>query len=357
MKIVVYPADSFGCGHFRLIWSSEVLVAQGHDVVLTEPKDRSVEIVLDGDTVVDVKVEADVVVFQRVTHQWIADAVPILRSRGVAVVIDIDDDLNAVHPRNPAWESMHPRNDGKRLVGGGIHRHSWAHLSRACREATLVTVSTPALLDVYARHGRGHVIYNHLPDMYYGVPHEDSDLLGWPASLHSHPDDPGVMGGAVARLVEEGYRFCTVSDPKGVGAAFGLPRDPAGGALDMNHWPAGVAKLGVGIAPLADTRFNKSKSFLKPLEMSALGVPWVASPRAEYVRLHRKGVGALADTPRRWHKELSRLLSSPRLRAERAEAGRAVAETMRVRDNAWRWIEAWERAALLQKESRPVAVP
>jgi len=125
----------------------------------------------------------------------------------------------------------------------------------------------------------------------------------------------------------------------------------------MNHWPAGVAKLGVGIAPLADTRFNKSKSFLKPLEMSALGVPWVASPRAEYVRLHRKGVGALADTPRRWHKELSRLLSSPRLRAERAEAGRAVAETMRVRDNAWRWIEAWERAALLQKESRPVAVP
>lgn len=342
---------------FRLIWPAQALIDQGHDVVLTEPKDRSVEIVLEGDTVRDVRVEADVVVFQRVTHRWIAEAVPILRRRGVAVVIDIDDDLNSVHPRNPAWASMHPRNAGKRLSGGGgIHRHSWAYLNQACREATLVTVSTPALLDVYARHGRGHVLYNYLPDMYYGVPHHDSDLLGWPASLHSHPDDPSAVGGAVARLVSEGTGFITVGDPKGAGEAFGLAADPRGSAVEMLRWPGAVAELGVGIAPLADTKFNRAKSWLKPLEMSALGVPWVASPRAEYTRLHKLGAGALADTPRRWHKELSRLLASPSLRAERAEEGRKLAETMRIRDHAWRWAEAWQRAALLQKESGPVAV-
>jgi len=339
-----------------MIWPAQILRDQGHDVVITEPKDRSVEIVLEGDTVRDVKVDADVVVFQRVTHQWIADAIPALRKRGVAVVVDIDDDLTAVHPSNPAWESMHPKNLGRPMAGGGINRHAWSHLNRACREATLVTVSTPALLDVYARHGRGHVLPNYLPDAYYGVPHEDSDLLGWPASLHSHPDDPSVMGGAVARLVSDGYAFRTVGDPKGAGPAFGLSEDPPGAPVDMDLWPAAVAQIGVGIAPLADTRFNRSKSHLKILEMSALGIPWVASPRAEYAAFYKRGAGALADTPRRWHKELSRLLSSPALRTERAEAGRALAEKMRIRDQAWRWMEAWNRAALLQKESSPMAV-
>jgi hypothetical protein len=114
------------------------------------------------------------------------------------------------------------------------------------------------------------------------------------------------------------------------------------------EWPSAVARLGIGIAPLADTRFNACKSWLKPLEMSALGVPWVASPRAEYERLHRRGAGALAGTPNRWYKELARLRASSALRAERAEAGRAVADELRLARHAWRWLEAWSRARELQ---------
>jgi hypothetical protein len=105
-----------------------------------------------------------------------------------------------------------------------------------------------------------------------------------------------------------------------------------------------VAELGIGIAPLADTRFNRCKSWLKPLELSALGVPWVASPRVEYARLHAEGAGILADTPRRWHRELRRLQLSPALRAELAAAGREVAARFRLEDNAWRWLETWSAA-------------
>jgi hypothetical protein len=356
MRVVVYPADTGGCGHFRIIWPAELLRAAGHDVEIRPPADRGLKLRIGADDhaedVLDVD-DADVIVFQRLTHQWMAEAVPLLRAKGVAVVVDIDDDLTTVHPRNPAYDSMHPRNAGRRK-GGDIHRHSWQHLAAACREATLVTVSTPALLERYARHGRGHVIYNHLPDHYYGVPHDDSGVIGWPAALASHPDDPSVIGGAVARLVSEGAGFRVVGDPVGVGAAFGLTADPAGRTgVDVNGWPAAVAELGVGIAPLADTRFNAAKSWLKPLEMSALGVPWVASPRAEYVRLHRMGAGVLADTPRRWYRELKRLVDSPALRAERAEEGRAVAEGLRLSRNAWRWWEAWERARATQ--SAPTA--
>lgn len=350
MRVVVYPADRWACGHFRMIWPGELLAAAGHDVTVVRAEDRHVDIVMQGETVVDVRVEADVVVFQRLTHQWMADAVPILRSKGVAVVVDVDDDLNRIHPANPAYRALHPDNLGRGRHG---NRHSWIHLNRACRDATLVTVSTPALLDVYARHGRGHVLHNYLPDHYYDVPHVDSAVLGWPASLHSHPNDPAVVGDAVARLVGEGATFRTVGDPRGAGPAFELPCDPPGAAVEMEDWPAAVASLGVGMAPLADTAFNRAKSWLKPLEMSALGVPWVASPRAEYAALHRLGAGMLADTPRRWHRSLRRLTGSETARKEQAEANRQVAENLRLRDHAGLWMEAWERALHIQRVPGP----
>lgn len=341
MRVVVYPADRYGCGHFRMIWPGQALRAQGHDVEVVDTTDRRVRIHMEGDRVADVEIDADVVVFQRLTHQWMAKAVPVLRSKGVAVVVDIDDDLRSVHPSNPAFAGIHPRNSQS--------RHSWRNLDSACREATLVTVSTPALLPVYASHGRGALLYNYLPALYDNLVHEDSDVIGWPASFHSHPNDPDALGGAVARIVGDGGQFRMIGDSTGAGAALGLGADPPGGGVPIGQWPHAVAGLGIGIAPLADTRFNASKSWLKPLEMCAAGVPWVASPRAEYTRLHVRGAGLLAERPRAWYRELRRLRESPALRREMSEAGKSVAQGLRLEDHAWRWMEAWERALNIQK--------
>lgn len=350
MRITVFPADVYGCGHFRIIWAANLLKEQGHDITIIRPGERQLELIVDKEVVRDVVLDTDVVVFQRITHAWIAQAVPVLRAKGIAVVVDMDDDLTCVHPSNPAYAGMHPRNEWSVQVGQSApHRHNWRHLSAACREATLVTVSTPGLMDVYARHGRGRVIYNHLPDSYFGVDHTDSDVIGWPAALVSHPNDPGELGGAMARLTADGADFRVVGDPTATGGAFGLLEDPPGlRGVDIHGWPAAVATLGIGVTPLADTRFNAAKSWLKPLELSALGVPWVGSPRAEYARLHARGAGVLADSPRRWYRELDRLRRSPELRADVAGRGREVAEGLRLRDNAWRWLEAWEHARSLQ---------
>lgn len=352
----MYPADRWGCGHFRMIWPGELLAAAGHDVEVIEAGRRQVRLVMEGDTVRDVHVDADVVVLQRVTHAYMAQAVAVLRSKGVAVVVDIDDDLTCIHPSNPAWQGMHPAHEGRRGEDGRVHRHSWRNLAAACREATLVTVSAPALLKVYAGHGRGHILHNYLPDQYYGLRREDSDVVGWPGSYHSHPDDPAVVGGAVARLVGDGARFVMRGDPAGAGQAFGLAGDPPGGSVPIEEWPRAVAELGIGIAPLADTRFNSAKSWLKPLEMAACGVPWVASPRAEYRRLHAMGAGILADRPRVWHRELKRLRESAALRAEQSESGRVVADQLRLADHAWRWWEAWERAYEMQRSTPRLAL-
>jgi hypothetical protein len=360
VKITVYPADSSGCGAFRLIWAAEELARQGHDIDLKPPEHRDIRLKISGNRKHDrdshceevVDLDTDVIVLQRVTHQFMAEAVPIMRARGIAVVVDVDDDLTSIHPTNPAYGGYHPKNQWRvNRKSGEFSRNSWHHLVAACREATTVTVSTPALLDIYATRGQGKVIFNHLPAHYFGVDHEDSDRIGWPASLISHPDDPSALGGAMARLCADPADFHIVGDPTGCGVAFGLARDPSGitRQISLTEWPHRVAELGIGIAPLADTRFNRCKSWLKPMELSALGVPWVASPRAEYERLHRKGVGVLADTPRRWHRALKRLQESPALRAEQSAAGREVAEGYRLEANAWRWLEAWHGAYDLER--------
>lgn len=318
-------------------------------------QNRHVEMVIDNrvDRVVEVKVpdDVDVVVFQRVTHRYLTQAVRVLRERGLTVVIDVDDDLSAIHPSNPAWQHLHPRS-GERRVGGNqaSDLHTWSNLGVACRDASLVTATTPALVERYG-HGHGVVLSNYLAAHYYDVepPSPDvGEVVGWPASLRSHPNDPAVVGNAVARLVDEGHRFYVVSVARGVGDAFGLSSDDVvetvGHTVPLLDWPGELTRFGVGIAPLADTKFNAAKSWLKPLELSAVGVPWVGSPRADYTRLHRLGCGVLVERPKDWYRTLRSLLRDERRRAELADAGRAVAATLRVDDHAWRWWEAWSNA-------------
>lgn len=346
MRVMVYPADRFGCGMYRMIWPAEVLKRQGYDVEVVTADKRNVELVMDGERVADVIVpDVDVVVFQRLTHAWLAQAVGLLHDKGITTVVDVDDNLSCIHPNNPAFEAMHPRNEmavkrGERQPS----RHSWANLATACRNASLVTVSTPRLLNTYARHGRGAVLQNYLPDSAYVPGRVDHAGITWPASLQSHPNDPDAVGGAISRLVQEGATFEVMGESAGAGAAFGLPFDPPGGAVHLDAWPARLAQIGIGIAPLADTEFNRSKSWLKPLELSAAGVPWVASPRVEYQGLHDRGAGILADTPRRWYRELARLRDSESARQELSLAGREAVKELRIETNAWRWMEAWTNA-------------
>jgi glycosyltransferase involved in cell wall biosynthesis len=273
-----------------------------------------------------------------------AQAVPLIRAKGVAVVVDMDDDLSSIHPRHTAYEKYQPSTGG---------RHSWKNAEDACQAATMVTTSTPALQKVYAPHGRGVVLRNCVPAAYLDIPRVDSEVIGWAGSVHSHPDDLKEVGTAVRRLVSQGHQFRVVGPPYGVTKELDLDVMPeATGNVEFEDWPATVAGLGIGVAPLADSAFNSAKSELKILEYSATGVPWVASPRAEYAAFHeRTGVGVLAAKPQHWFARLRELVTHPSLRAEMSEAGRAAAATQTVEANAWRWLEVWHEAYRMERQA------
>lgn len=291
--------------------------------------------------------DADVLVFQRITFAPMVEAIVKYRERGIAVVVDVDDDLDRIDPRNPAWAMLHPKAETGQ---------TWVTASRACAAATMVTVSTPALLPRYAPRGNGVVIPNFVPSLFLQVPLQDSRVFGWGGSLHSHAGDLFEMGDAPARLMREGAQFRVVGPGEGVREALSLPWEPdATGGLRIQDWAAGLSTLGAGVAPLADTVFNAAKSRLKLLEKVAVGVPTVFSPRADYMALHKAtGVGIPAKKPKDWYRELKRLVEDDGYRRRLAVEGRAALAQYTVDEQAWRWAEVWSDALKLQRRGAQV---
>lgn len=352
MKAYVYPADEHGCGYYRLIWPTRELIRQGYDIVLAMPDERQLSASHENGVVKEVFLpkDCDVLVVQRPTHTFLSQAIPIIRAQGVAVVVDMDDDLSNIHPMNPAFNTMHP-DQNRKAPDSKARDHSWVAAMVACERATLVTVSTPALVERYARHRRFEILRNCVPEAFFKIPHEDSAQVGWPASLASHPNDPDAAGPGVTRALDEaGQQLMVISAAGGVRRAFSLSQDPiALGSTTHEDWPSYVAKIGIGIAPLADTIFNSAKSWLKPLEMAALRIPCVMSPRAEYAAIHNLGVGLLAKQPKDWHRHLRRLINDGMYRYEVAEESFRAVQELTYERRAQEWWSAWERAYQIQQ--------
>lgn len=352
MRTYVFPADQTACGYFRLIWPSEELARRGHEIVIVPPnkRDHMIQGSIRNGVMVDVKVpdDADVIVLQRVTHRYLAQAIKLMRQRGIAVIVDMDDDLTCIHPSNPAFNALHP-------VNGNVD-HSWQNTLAACDNATLVTVSTPALATRYGRKTPAHVLYNMVPKRMLDVPHEDSDVVGWGGAVFSHPTDLQELGPSIAGLLRDGGAFKIAGPIDGVHKALGLPQDAPVGTTgiieDIYAWPLAINSLGIGVAPLANSRFNNAKSWLKMAEYAAVGVPCVGSPREEYKRLHRKGVGLMAKNPTEWSRQLKRLRHSVDFRVELAGKGRAVMQDMTIEGNAELWAEAWTEALIRERAGR-----
>jgi Glycosyl transferases group 1 len=351
MKVYVLPSDAFGCGHYRMIWAANCLQRQGHDITIIPPGSDSGFLVKSAkddkgeDVAVSVRVptDADVIVVQRPAHMLQPEAIRIMRNSGIAVVVDMDDDMSSIHPNNAAYH---------------IYRHtsgtpmSWRNAWESCKAATLVTTSTKSLQKVYAPHRRGVVVDNYVPAAYLHFPKTVTNTFGWAGTVKSHPNDPQVTGNTCQKLVDQGHQFKVVGQQYGVRSAFRMREDPpVTGSVGLENWARTIAEtIDVGMVPLAPTSFNTSKSRLKGIEMMAVGVAWVASPREEYRKLSKEsGVGLLADTPKEWYQKIKLLMEDDALRKEQAEAGKEYMRTQTYEANAWRWIEAWQHALEIQR--------
>jgi Glycosyl transferases group 1 len=351
LRVVAFPSDAYACGHYRIVWPADVLRQHGFEVFIMPPNGKTgfqvkVEEQPDGlpQLIGMTAPECDIVVLQRPAHYLQPQLIQGLQKAGIAVVVDMDDDMSRISQHHMLFHHYRTHTN-KNLF-------SWRNAARSCSLATFVTTTTPALQRTYARPGRGMVIDNYVPEAVLRYENVAEHGFGWAGSVGSHPDDLQVTGGAVQRVMDAGHKFTIVGDGKGVRPPLRLREEPpATGGVELINWVKTIASsLQVGMVPLAPTAFNTAKSRLKGIEYMAAGVPWVASPREEYRRLNREsGCGLLADSPRQWVDNLTRLLTDDVLRKEQVEMGREYMKGQTYQANAWRFAEAWMRALEIQR--------
>lgn len=332
--------------HYRLIWPASALQQQGFDVTIIPPNPgngfmATTQQNAQGQEVItglQIPEDADVLVLQRPAHPLQPQMVELLRQNKIAVVVDMDDDMSTIHPENAAFH---------------MYRHqsatpfSWKWAAESCKRATLVTTSTTALAKTYAGHGRGAVIDNFVPGACTRFEKLPTGTFGWAGTTKSHPNDLQVTGRAVQQVIDDGHMFAVVGDGKDVKRALRLDEDPAfTGTVGLHEWVQRIGDtMDVGMIPLAPTSFNSAKSRLKGIECMAAGVAWVASPRAEYRRLHKEsGCGLLAETPKDWVRHLKKLLTDEIFFKEQVEAGREYMRDQTYEAQCHRWADAWTKA-------------
>jgi hypothetical protein len=347
VKVDLYQADQGASRLYRLAEPARVANNAGiHAQVLAEFP------ILPGPLQVGRHVpaptDADVVVFQRPAKHKTVEAIVGFQRQGVAVIVDVDDDLSCLHPAHPARDAFNPALNPQQ---------NFQHLRRACALADLVTVTTPALAARYGAHGRVEILPNCVPEALLARPPAgDGRTLGWSGRSAHHPGDlQATCGGVAEALRRTGWRFLIVGPAEDARARLALDEEPAAtGGLELADWYAGIGRLDVGIVPLGDTAFNAAKSTLKGLEYAALGIPFVASPSHEYQALARQGVGVLAASrSRNWRSALVALMDDETLRHEAAQRGRtAVHEHHTFEVNAPRWCDAWTDAIANRKGRR-----
>jgi glycosyltransferase involved in cell wall biosynthesis len=274
-----------------------------------------------------------------------------MQRKGIAVVVDIDDDFEALDPRHIAFKRSQPKYNRE-------SNRVW--LRKACAAADLVTCTTPALAQRYGAHGRTVVLPNYIPRRTLGaLPDEEGDgkTVGWPGHVGTHPRDLLATKGGVGMACREfGARFVNIGTGNEVVSQLGLDgvEYEARGYAEFPDYPHAIASFDVGIVPLDDTKFNAAKSALKGLELAAVGVPFVASPTEDYRRIADDGIGLLAKwKAKEWKRATLDLLRNRDEYGEQFRAG--VVDRHLLEDNVWRWVEAWDEAMKIAAKRSPVA--
>lgn len=343
MKVLSLRADYGGCSFYRITEPARVVSEQfGVDVRVDVDLaiDATKNSVTKEYTINEIQEDIDLLIVQRPLKRSINTLIKQANRQGIAVIVELDDDFDNVHRDNPAWREVNP-------VISPLSNYEW--LSKTAYLADAVTVSTPRLLK-YGKEGHSHVLRNNVPLSIFDI--SPSPLtergLGWTGSISTHPGDLQEARGGVSRAIRDTESFHVVGDGIGVATSLGLQEGQvlSTGWVDLDlYYQKILDTISVGIVPLQDNKFNQSKSFLKGLEMAALGIPFVASPTEEYMVLSDAGVGVLAHNDSDWNKPIRRLLDSP---IKRKSIGKRYKQIVRenfvYEDHAQEWLDVWEQA-------------
>jgi glycosyltransferase involved in cell wall biosynthesis len=351
VKVLALRADAGGCASYRIENPARVIREQFPEIDIRVAVNAEIEGTRDREsgltTVREVKEDVDLIIVQRPLNEALGSLLGQARRQGIATIVEIDDDLSNVHPSNTAYEHVQPETND-------VRNYTW--LEKTARDADLLTCTTKDLGKYNERHA---VLPNYVPESIFDIkrPDRDKPVVGWTGTLQTHPYDLDVTRGQVGRQVADAEAdFFVVGDGKGVQMALKLrstTKFRASGWVPLDDYYQTIAdNIDIGITPLESSEFNTSKSWLKSLEYSALGIPSVFSGTEDYQKLHAYGIGKIAHDHNGFRYALRNWLNNPaQARADGVRYQEIVRENLTYEQHAADWVQAWERAIDIRKRA------
>jgi hypothetical protein len=252
-RVFAIATDTAGCWHYRLHLPLTHLDPERFEVIWRGPDPAELAA---GDVVVGQRLADDNPAWRRVCE-----------TPGVLAVYDLDDNLLNVDPANTIPYSLYGRPDVAENIKANI------------AAADVVTVSTHRLAALCRAYNKQVVVLQNCVHPASVVPAERRPgvtTIGWAGSPFHAQDWTDHDRASLRRVAGNGVRFRTI----GADYMGGIPNEHNGWSTMDAYWRA--LDFDVGLAPLADTPFNSSKSWIKALEYMSRGVIPVVPAIGQY---------------------------------------------------------------------------
>lgn len=295
----------------------------------------------------DIGYWADLIVFQR--HdipQYMAHFMGMAEHFNIPIILDTDDNIEAVRPYNPGYNSYNP----------GSAATEFGKL--APRLANAVSMTTKDLYDWHAKDNANRYILPNSCDLEWrlkskkAVHPKDEIHFGWVGSA-AHLENLRLIQGPVVEILKKypkAYFHCmemyseSLWDPKEIPKEVNdrIIRHPW---TTLRDWPAFIAGLGldIGLAPAVDNLFNRAKSNLRYLEYAVYKTAVIASPTECYSCIEDGVTGLHARESEDWFEAIDRLIQNPKFRKKLGDAAyKDVVKNYDMKKNVHLWLECYE---------------
>jgi len=329
-KLICYKGDRSACWLYRL---------HAPMVHLARNNPKGFHITVAGSIGEDQVGKYDLAILQRQYKLDVFQYILQMKKKGTKLVYEIDDDLFHVPKWNPSYQVL-----GKKKVQDGIKYF--------VSEVDAMFVTTEALKSVYENYCKHiYVLPNSIDfDFIFPLdnPRENTSkpVVCWQGSM-THEHDLAVAKREFIKLAKDkdilfkmwcGLDRVTRKPNFDIPGAQTIQLTPFEGFFQM------FGQLGVyiGLAPLAATQFNRSKSNLKFLEYTVYNAVTVASDFGPYKDTIEDGVtGILVANNNDWYNKVKELLDNEDLYTSiLTNAKKLVAEKFDINKNYIYWEQA-----------------
>lgn len=308
--------DGYACGYYRVLLPFGAMEAAGQNIATHCGWTETAR-------------DYQVIVGQRISR---TNALPIWRRLRAKhrLVYEIDDDTWTIDPTNFAAALAHSAD----VIDATEQAIAVAHM---------VTVTTEPLAEVLRRFHDNVVI---LPNRIDGRllseerPRRNRLTIGW-AGGDSHLRDIAMIAPTLRRFCERNPDVDLHTIGTDFRPAMKLPGRHTEWSRDVWNYYRQV-DFDIGLAPIVDSVFNRSKSPIKAIEYGALGIPVIASDFGPYRDYVIDGeTGFLVRDPHQWGKRLYELSNDVAMREEMGAKAKARAAQMSIQNGWTMWMDAY----------------